>query len=268
MKTQHVFRINRYQVSVLTILVLLVVPWYTWAQTRKWSGQNGISIEAELVSVSDDATTVTLRTTDGQLKQGSISRLSEDDRTFIAEFEKAQQEKGLLKVNGKWLSAEASRQYREELKQRESAQRRSDEEAKTEREQAEKNRQQALNEIADLRKTMFASQEDLARYFKIMLSIPKKYPHGQYMVTHSGEIRLGDVSLGVNRASVNFRLILQSSSGGIGSQRVRMKFIKDFDGWQIDEAEVEVIASGETSWRNYLNDDTEKQYANYLLTGK
>lgn len=84
------FRTVRHQVSILTVCALLVVPYHTWAQIRTWHGQNGVNIEAELVSVNDDATTVTLRTADGQLKQGSVSRLLEGDRWFIAEFEKAQ----------------------------------------------------------------------------------------------------------------------------------------------------------------------------------
>jgi len=50
---------------------------------RIWTGQNGAVVEAKLVSVSDDGTTVTLRTRDEQIKEGLISRLSEDDQAYI-----------------------------------------------------------------------------------------------------------------------------------------------------------------------------------------
>jgi len=76
-----------------------------------WTGQNGITIEAELVSISDDGTTVTLKKTDGEVRQGLLTKLSDEDQALI----KAQQAKGLVVFNKRWVSQGEKKELQEEM---------------------------------------------------------------------------------------------------------------------------------------------------------
>ena len=100
----HIQFIQKGRSLIVVTLLLAIQPSVSWGQVRTWTGENGASIDAELVSVSDDGNTVSLRAKDGSVKQGSISMLSSDDRDYIQSHEKAQRDKGLVKLQGRWVS--------------------------------------------------------------------------------------------------------------------------------------------------------------------
>jgi hypothetical protein len=77
---------------------LLVAAWFTLASAfsqlptydppRKWTVQGGTSFDASVVSF--DGTTVTFRTPNGSRAQAPLARLSADDGTYLADWQKRQ----------------------------------------------------------------------------------------------------------------------------------------------------------------------------------
>lgn len=109
---------NMWHISSRPFTVLITLVTLTaFAEFRTWAGKNGVSIQAELISVNDDTQSVSLHTSEGKNCQTAMSNLSEEDQKYIRVYEKNQKEKGLMKFRGQWLTPEQIKEI--EIKDRE-----------------------------------------------------------------------------------------------------------------------------------------------------
>lgn len=119
---------SHYLVEALIAITLLGTHFNVRAQSRTWTGQNGVAIEAELVAVSDDGQSVALRATDGQIKQSALLNLSETDRAFVETYQKQKREMGLVSFRGKWVTKDQKTILADKERQEYEAQKRKAEE--------------------------------------------------------------------------------------------------------------------------------------------
>lgn len=166
----------------------------------------------------------------------------------------------------KWLSFEKYHAHQHEERLKAEAKQAERERHEVEQRRAAEVERKQREASAALRANAFASKENIARYFKLMLSNPVTYRHSHGQVTVWGDIRLGDVTLGVDRAWVKFKMNIRAG-GKVSQREVRLGFVKDFDGWEMD-----------SDWRDSAHtsdsyDFTESyewapRYLNYLLFGR
>lgn len=169
-------------------------------------------------------------------------------------------EMGYGLVKGKWLPPDRHQAYLEDKKVADAAQRERDAREAKYRKELEEARRRVQAQVTKLRKTAFADNESLALYFKFMLATPQEYG----TATVRGTTRLGDAMVGVSSAWIRFTMYVNNSP-----HKTKIRFVKDFDGWEVDSTEVEFTSRlSRPSYGTFADFQWGKAYLSYLLYGR
>ena len=108
-----------YRATAFIFLAASFVRQAAFAEYRTWTGKNGVTMEAELVSINDNGSSVSIRLKNGEVRQTFLNNISTEDQQYIKSYEKDAKAKGLVKFKGQWLSQTQIKRI--EMQERETA---------------------------------------------------------------------------------------------------------------------------------------------------
>lgn len=95
---------KRFSVCCFAFHLILFLSLTCLAEFRMWTGNNGVSLEAELVGISDDGNKVFFKTRQGILKQSDVASLSSADASYVASRRGDLKLDVMSQFRGQWVS--------------------------------------------------------------------------------------------------------------------------------------------------------------------